>query len=48
MNFGDETPPKITIYHWFTQFNVGRRLLKEEFKEDRLVGCTWLNGAKSL
>ncbi|XP_031634437.1 histone-lysine N-methyltransferase SETMAR-like [Contarinia nasturtii] len=33
--FGDEAPSKATVYRWFNEFNRGRRLLKDEFKEGR-------------
>ena len=33
--FGDEAPSKTTVYHWFSEFNRGRRSLKDELKEGR-------------
>lgn len=33
--FGDEAPSKTTVYHWFSEFNRGRRSLTDEFKEGR-------------
>ncbi|GBP23713.1 Histone-lysine N-methyltransferase SETMAR [Eumeta japonica] len=35
LNFRDETPSKIIVYHWFSEFNRGRSILMNEFKEGR-------------
>lgn len=31
--FGDKTPSKTTIYHWFSDFSRGCLLLTDKFKE---------------
>lgn len=33
--FGEEAPSKTTVYHWFSEFNRGRRMLADDFKEGR-------------
>ncbi|GBP42140.1 hypothetical protein EVAR_21145_1 [Eumeta japonica] len=33
--FRNEAPLKVTIYHWFSEFNRERSMLTEEFKEGR-------------
>ncbi|GBP40212.1 hypothetical protein EVAR_37613_1 [Eumeta japonica] len=34
-NFGDEAQSKTTAYHWFRDFDHGRSMLTDEFKEGR-------------
>ncbi|GBP18647.1 hypothetical protein EVAR_14417_1 [Eumeta japonica] len=33
--FGDEAPSKTTVYRWFSEFNCGRSMRTDEFKEER-------------
>ena len=33
--FGDKAPFYSTVKNWFTEFNRGRRSLKDEFREGR-------------
>ena len=34
--FGDETPSRTSVYRWYGEFNWGRSLLQDEFREGRL------------
>ncbi|XP_076256531.1 histone-lysine N-methyltransferase SETMAR-like [Rhynchophorus ferrugineus] len=35
LTFGDEVPSKTTVDCWFSEFNLGRSSLSDEFREGR-------------
>ena len=35
LSFGDETPSRSSIYRWYGEFNRGRSLRQDEFREGR-------------